>query len=171
MATWLLFGKKLKIYWYVLTYLVTWLIFGQNILICISIFGYLTAIWPKTGKHFLKNLVSLYKKRKKIYSFILKSKKHWIGRFHAGIIYFIYILSYFYSTTKYEMLQIGNHNLLCSLDPPNQGWLFWVVGPKLINDTEYNWLHISRYVFGRVRSWLEGRRLSGDLWQCGSEGF
>ena len=30
----------------------------------------------------------------------------------------------FYSTTKHEILQISNHNLLCSLDPPNQGWLF-----------------------------------------------
>ena len=24
-----------------------------------------------------------------------------------------------------------------------------MVGPKLINDTEYNWLHISRYVLDR----------------------
>ena len=32
--------------------------------------------------------------------------------------------SYFYSTTKHKILQISNHNLLCSLDPPNQGWLF-----------------------------------------------
>ena len=56
--------------------------------------------------------------------------------------------SYIYSTTKHEILQISNQNLLCSLDPSNQGRLFRVVGPKLINDTEYNWLHISRYVFG-----------------------
>ena len=49
---------------------------------------------------------------------------------------FIHIHSYIYSTTKHKILQISNHNLLCSLDPPNQGWLFWVVGPKLINDTE-----------------------------------
>ena len=62
--------------------------------------------------------------------------------------YCIIIISYMYSTTKHEILQISNHNLLCSLDPPNQGWLFWVVGPKIINDTEYNWLHITRYVFG-----------------------
>ena len=38
--------------------------------------------------------------------------------------------SYIYSTTKHEILQISNHNLLCSLDPPNQGCLFWVVGLK-----------------------------------------
>ena len=25
---------------------------------------------------------------------------------------------------KHEILQIKNHNLLCSLDPPNQSWLF-----------------------------------------------
>ena len=35
-----------------------------------------------------------------------------------------YHISYIYSTTKHEILQISNHNLLCSLDPPNQGWLF-----------------------------------------------
>ena len=35
-----------------------------------------------------------------------------------------YIFSYFYSTTKHEILQISNHNLLCSLDPPNQSRLF-----------------------------------------------
>ena len=32
--------------------------------------------------------------------------------------------SYFYSTTNHEILQISNHNLLCSLDPPNQGWFY-----------------------------------------------
>ena len=32
--------------------------------------------------------------------------------------------SYIYSTTKHEILQISNHNLRCSLDPPKQGWLF-----------------------------------------------
>ena len=70
--------------------------------------------------------------------------------------YFIFH-SYFYSTTKHEILQISNYNLLCSLDPPNKGWLFWVVGPKLINDTEYNWLHISRYVLDRYGvNWKEG---------------
>ena len=30
--------------------------------------------------------------------------------------------SYIYSTTKHEILQISNHNLLCSLDPSNQSW-------------------------------------------------
>jgi len=60
-----------------------------------------------------------------------------------GLHYYSY--SYFSSTTKHEILHISNHNLICSLDPPNQGWLFWVVGPKLINNTEYNWLHISRH--------------------------
>ena len=34
------------------------------------------------------------------------------------------IFSYFYSTTKHEIIQIKNHNLLCSLDPPNQSRLF-----------------------------------------------
>ena len=76
-----------------------------------------------------------------------------------------FIHSYFYSTTKHEILQLSNYNLPCSLDPTNQGRLFWVVGPKLVNDNEYNWLHKSNYVFGYVRSCLEGRRLSGDLWQ------
>ena len=33
-------------------------------------------------------------------------------------------ISYFYSTTKNEIIQIKNHNLLCSLDPPNQSRLF-----------------------------------------------
>ena len=33
-------------------------------------------------------------------------------------------ISYFYSTTKHEIIQIKNHNLLCSLDPPNQSRLF-----------------------------------------------
>ena len=36
--------------------------------------------------------------------------------------------SYFYSTKKNEIIQIKNHNLLCSLDTPNQSWLFWLVG-------------------------------------------
>ena len=56
----------------------------------------------------------------------------------------------FNSTTKHEILQISNHNLLYNLDPPNQSKLFGVVGlgTKLVNDTEYNWLRISRYVFG-----------------------
>ena len=49
-------------------------------------------------------------------------------------------ISYFYSTTNHDILKISNHNLLCSLDPPNQSKLFWVVGPMLVNDTEYNWL-------------------------------
>jgi hypothetical protein len=40
-----------------------------------------------------------------------------------------YIHSYFYSTTKHEIIQIKNHNLLSSLDPPNQGRLFLLVGP------------------------------------------
>ena len=35
-----------------------------------------------------------------------------------------FIFSYFYSTTKHEIIQIKNHNLLCSLDPPNQSRLF-----------------------------------------------
>ena len=48
-------------------------------------------------------------------------------------------ISYFYSTTKHEILQISKHNLLCSLDPPNQSRLFRVVGPKLVNNTKYNW--------------------------------
>ena len=30
----------------------------------------------------------------------------------------------FNSTTKHEIIQIKNHNLLCSLDPPNQSRLF-----------------------------------------------
>ena len=38
--------------------------------------------------------------------------------------FLIFINSYFYSTTKHEILQISIHNLLCSLDLPNQGWLF-----------------------------------------------
>ena len=38
----------------------------------------------------------------------------------------------------HPVLQISNHNLLCSLDPLNQGRLFWVVGP--VNDNEYNWI-------------------------------
>ena len=37
-------------------------------------------------------------------------------------LYFIFYI--FYLTTKHEILQISNHNLLCSLDPPNQGRLF-----------------------------------------------
>ena len=31
---------------------------------------------------------------------------------------------YFYSATKHEIIQIKNHNLLCSLDPPNQSRMF-----------------------------------------------
>ena len=42
---------------------------------------------------------------------------------------FIDIL-YFYLTTKHELLRLNNHNLLCCVDPPNQGRLFWLVGPK-----------------------------------------
>ena len=38
----------------------------------------------------------------------------------------VFHILYFYSTTKYEILQIS------SLDPPNQGKLFWGVGPKLV---------------------------------------
>ena len=52
-----------------------------------------------------------------------------------------FIHSYFYSTAKHKKLKIINHNVLCSLDPPNQGRLFWV-------NTEYYWLHRSNYVFG-----------------------
>ena len=59
------------------------------------------------------------------------------------------IHSYFYSTRKHEIIQISDHNLPCSFDPPNQGLLFWLVGPKLINDTEYNWLHIGKELIGR----------------------
>ena len=49
------------------------------------------------------------------------------NRKYNGGINFIHI-SYIYSTTKHEILQISNQNLLrsSSLDPPNQGWLFWV---------------------------------------------
>jgi len=36
----------------------------------------------------------------------------------------IFIFFIFYSTTKHEIIQIKNHNLLCSLDPPNQSRLF-----------------------------------------------
>ena len=36
----------------------------------------------------------------------------------------IFFISYFYSTTKHEIIQTKNYNLLCSLDPPNQSWLF-----------------------------------------------
>ena len=36
----------------------------------------------------------------------------------------VHSYSYFYSTTKQEIIQIINHNLLFSLDPPNQSWLF-----------------------------------------------
>ena len=39
--------------------------------------------------------------------------------------------SYFYSTTKHEIIQIKNHNLLCSLDPPNQSWLFWLLSASI----------------------------------------
>ena len=46
--------------------------------------------------------------------------------------YSIHIFHIFYLTTKHEILQITNHSLLCSLDPPNQGRLVWVVGPKLV---------------------------------------
>ena len=31
-----------------------------------------------------------------------------------------------------------------------------MVGPKIINDTEDNWLHISRYVWDREVDWKEG---------------
>ena len=31
---------------------------------------------------------------------------------------------------------------------PIQGRLFLVVGRKLVNDNEHNWLHTSNYVFG-----------------------
>ena len=76
------------------------------------------------------------------------------------------IHSYIYSTTKHKILKISHHNLLCSLDPPNQGWLFRVVGPKLINDTEYNWLHISKMFLDRYGvDWKEGDWIEGDLWQ------
>ena len=34
----------------------------------------------------------------------------------------------FCESTKHEIIQITNHNLLCSLDPSNQSWLFWLVG-------------------------------------------
>ena len=42
-----------------------------------------------------------------------------------------------------------------------------MVGPKLVNDNEYNWIHTSNsHMFWNiVRSCLEGRRFSGDLWQ------
>ena len=57
----------------------------------------------------------------KVYRFGLRMPSGMYG-FHS------HIHSYIYSTTKHEILQISNHNLLCSLDPPNQGWLFWVIG-------------------------------------------
>ena len=37
---------------------------------------------------------------------------------------FQFPISYFYLTTKQDIIQIINPNLLCSLDPPNQSWLF-----------------------------------------------
>ena len=71
----------------------------------------------------------------KIYH-ILKEKNSKIFLIHRGKnislksgIQFFHIFSYFYSTTKHEIIQIKNHNLLCSLNPPNQTWLFWLVGP------------------------------------------
>ena len=59
---------------------------------------------------------------------------HKLSKYHKHLIYC------FYSTTKHAILQISNHYLLCSLDPLNLGRLFRVIGPKLINDTEYNLL-------------------------------
>ena len=44
--------------------------------------------------------------------------------FNICLFLVIYIHSYFYSTTKHEIIQIKNHNLLSSLEPPNQSWLF-----------------------------------------------
>ena len=47
----------------------------------------------------------------------------------------------------HPVLQISNHNLLCSLDPLNQGRLFWVLGP--VNNNEYNWIiHQIHICFG-----------------------
>ena len=62
-----------------------------------------------------------------------------------------FIFHIFDLTTKHEILQLSNRNLLCSLDPPNQGRLFLVVGPKLVNDNEYNWLHTSNFFLGDDR--------------------
>ena len=56
--------------------------------------------------------------------------KHTITFWALSLKYsYSYSYSYFYSTTKHEIIQIKNHNLLCSLNPPNQSWLFWLVGP------------------------------------------
>ena len=48
-----------------------------------------------------------------------------------------------------------------------------MVGPTLVNDTEYNWFHISSYVLDmkELIGTLEGRRLSGDLWQSEIRGI
>ena len=50
-----------------------------------------------------------------------------------------------------------------------------MVGPKLINNTEYNWLHISDMFLDRLGvDWKEGRREGNCQVICGrvrSEGF
>ena len=47
----------------------------------------------------------------------------------------IHSYSYFYSTTKQELIQIKNHNLLSSLDPPNQR-LVVLIGRPIISEYE-----------------------------------
>ena len=58
-----------------------------------------------------------------------------------------FIHSYFCSPTKHEILQISNHNLICSLDPPNQNWLFWVVGPNLKNNLMHKKIKLQIIIF------------------------
>ena len=78
-----------------------------------------------------------------IYSSILFLFSFGLLFIHSFIHSFIYLFTYKSWDITNKQLQFT-----CSLDPPNQGWLFCVVGPKLINDTEHNWLHKSIYVFG-----------------------
>ena len=59
---------------------------------------------------------------------------------HLRIIFHIFFI--FYSTTKHEIIHIKNHNLLCSLDPPNQSRFFnWLAHYKRMRIADKNNVH------------------------------
>ena len=90
------------------------------------------ALWSKL----LKNILGIHLTISCIPIIMFKIAKNILGiylilsyitimfKIVKDILGIIFHISYFYSTTKHEIIQITNHNLLCSLDPPNQSWLF-----------------------------------------------
>ena len=85
----------------------------QGCLICGTLIEHIRNLSQQDHIHGVSALLKALNKRKKI------SKIVWKNFIHS-----IFLFNY-----KARDNTNKNHNLLCSLDPPNQSWLFWLVGP------------------------------------------